>query len=78
MSVGYTQVDPTTSKRYMYVAKVAVGEYAKGDSSMLVPPQKGGNSNDPYDSVVNNIPNPTIFVMFYDNQYYPEYLITFT
>ncbi|XP_028392678.1 protein mono-ADP-ribosyltransferase PARP15-like [Dendronephthya gigantea] len=42
---------------------------------MVVPPRKGGN--DSYDSVVNNVANPTIFVLFYDNQYYPEYLITF-
>ena len=62
----------------MYVARVAVGQYTKGTSSMLVPPQKGGSSNDSYDSVVNDVNNPTIFVMFYDNQYYPEYLITFS
>ncbi|XP_028392654.1 protein mono-ADP-ribosyltransferase PARP14-like [Dendronephthya gigantea] len=43
MSVGYTQPDSTTSKRYMYVANVAVGEYAAGKSSMLVPPQKSNS-----------------------------------
>ena len=78
MSAGYAKADPTTSKRYMYVARVAVGEYTKGNSSMLVPPTKGGGSSDSYDSVVNNMSDPTIFVMFYDNQYYPEYLITFS
>ena len=78
MSAGYARADPTTNKRYMYYARVAVGEYAVGNSSMLVPPQKGGRSGDSYDSTVNNVGNPTIFVLFYDNQYYPEYLITFS
>ena len=78
MSVGYARPDPTTSKRYMYVARVAVGEYTKGNSSMQVPPGKGGGSSDSYDSVADDINNPTFFVLFYDNQYYPEYLITFS
>ena len=76
MSAGYASAMPD-GKRYMYYTRVAVGQYAVGNSSMLVPPAKGGNSNDSYDSVVNNVTNPTIFVLFYDNQYYPEYLITF-
>ena len=45
---------------------------------MTVPPPK--NSSRPeirYDSVVNDISNPSIFVVFYDSQCYPEYLITF-
>ncbi|XP_028392772.1 protein mono-ADP-ribosyltransferase PARP14-like [Dendronephthya gigantea] len=76
MSVGYAQTLASTGQRYMYYTRVAVGQYAMGNQSMVVPPRKGGN--DSYDSVVNNVANPTIFVLFYDNQYYPEYLITFT
>ncbi len=76
MSASYAKENAAMSKRYMYVARVAVGQYTLGDPSMLVPP--GGSSNDSYDSVVNNVTNPTIFVMFYDNQFYPEYLITFS
>ena len=77
MSVGYAPVFQTTGTRYMYYTRVAVGQYSLGNQSMLVPPQKGGSSSDSYDSVVNDVRNPTIFVLFYDNQYYPEYLITF-
>ena len=64
--------------RYMYLARVLVGQYCVGNSAMIVPPPK-----DPYrpeilyDSVVNNTGNPSIFVVFYDSQCYPEYLITF-
>jgi len=64
--------------RYMYLTRVLVGEYAVGRKGLLTPPAK--NPNDPtdtYDSVVDQIPNPRIFVVFYDWQCYPEYLITF-
>ena len=47
-------------------------------SSMKDPPGKSPtNPNVLYDSVVDNVGNPSIFVGFYDAQAYPEYLITF-
>ena len=64
--------------RYMYLTRVLVGEYTVGRQGLLTPPAK--NPNDPtdtFDSVVDQIPNPGIFVVFYDWQCYPEYLITF-
>ncbi len=64
--------------RYMYLTRVLVGEYTVGRRGLLTPPAK--NQNDPtdtYDSVVDQNPNPAIFVVFYDWQCYPEYLITF-
>ena len=64
--------------RYMYLTRVLVGEYTVGRQGLLTPPAK--NPNDPtdiYDSVVDQTPNPAIFVVFYDWQCYPEYLITF-
>ena len=73
-SVNYAKTDGS-GIRYMYVARVAVGEFTVGSTEMKVPPKKSGNIS--YDSVVNQVSNPSIFVMFYDNQYYPEYLITF-
>ena len=63
---------------YMYLSRVLVGEYCKGTPRMIVPPPK--NPSQPeilFDSVVDNTKNPTIFVVFFDNQCYPEYLITF-
>ena len=64
--------------RYMYLTRVLVGEYTVGRRGLLTPPAK--NASDPtdiYDSVVDQMPNPGIFVVFYDWQCYPEYLITF-
>ena len=74
MSVGYARAN-ASGMRYMYYARVAVGEYTLGGSSMIVPPAKSVNES--YDSTVNIVNAPTIFVLFHDSQYYPEYLITF-
>lgn len=74
-SLGYARGGGT---RHMYLARVLVGQYCRGNSSMIVPPAK--NPARPeilYESVVDNPANPAAFVVFYDNQCYPEYLITF-
>ena len=64
--------------RYMYLTRVLVGEYTVGRQGLLTPPPKNpSDPTDTYDSVVDQIPNPQIFVVFNDWQCYPEYLITF-
>ena len=64
--------------RYMYLARVLVGQYCVGNSAMKNPPPKDTKRPEIlYDSVVNDTSNPSIFVVFHDIQYYPEYLITF-
>lgn len=63
----------------MYLSRVLVGEYCKGDPRMIVPPPKHPSQPEIlFDSAVDKTKNPTIFVVFFDNQCYPEYLITFT
>ena len=63
--------------RHMYLARVLVGQYCVGNSTMIVPPAKHPSRPEIlYESVVDNQGNPSIFVVFYDNQCYPEYLIT--
>ncbi|XP_022795893.1 poly [ADP-ribose] polymerase 14-like [Stylophora pistillata] len=66
-----------TGNRHIYLARVLAGEYTTGRQGMITPPPKGSDATDAYDSVVDNPTNPTIFVVFYDNQCYPDYLITF-
>lgn len=64
--------------RFMYLSRVLVGKYCAGNSSMIVPPPKDRYRPEIlYESVVDNPANPSIFVVFYDTQCYPEYLITF-
>ncbi|XP_026865825.2 poly(ADP-ribose) polymerase family member 14-related sequence 1 [Electrophorus electricus] len=65
-------------QRHMYLCRVLTGDYTVGNHSMIVPPPKTANSTDLYDTVVDNTSAPTIFVVFRDDNAYPEYLITFT
>lgn len=76
--------NPTYSKpaadgtRMMFVARVLTGIYTLGHRDMKVPPHRsGGQSRDTFDSVVDVFVNPSMYVVFHDNQAYPEYLITF-
>ena len=65
------------SHQVLYLARVLVGRYCQGSSKIKKPPAI--NSEQPeilFDSMVNNINDPSIFVVYYDNQSYPEYLIT--
>ncbi|XP_040418258.1 protein mono-ADP-ribosyltransferase PARP14-like isoform X1 [Cygnus olor] len=73
----YSRPD-TNGRKYMYQARVLTGEYCVGSGGLIIPPPK--SSADPtnlYDSVVDNINSPKMFVIFNDIQAYPEYLITF-
>jgi poly [ADP-ribose] polymerase 7/11/12/13 len=84
----YFAVDSSYSDSYaengtnksMFVAKILPGEYVCGKSSYRRPPRKDESdlSSDLYDSCVDNVWNPTIFVIFDNNQIYPEFLIRYT
>uniref|UniRef100_A0A8C6PSS5 Poly [ADP-ribose] polymerase n=1 Tax=Nothobranchius furzeri TaxID=105023 RepID=A0A8C6PSS5_NOTFU len=63
----------------VFVARVLTGMYTVGHSAMRVPPPRSSQQpHDCYDSVVDRIDNPSTFVVFHDNQAYPDYLITFS
>lgn len=73
----YSRPDGQKHKR-MYLCKVLTGEFTRGQGGMRVPPAKQGQqSHILYDSVVDNVGNPTMFIIFNDTQGYPDYLITF-
>lgn len=63
--------------RLMFMVTVLVGHYTKGDKSYRRPPNKPGSDHELYDSCVNDMTNPSIFIVFDKNQYYPEYLIQY-
>ncbi|XP_047730766.1 protein mono-ADP-ribosyltransferase PARP14 isoform X2 [Prionailurus viverrinus] len=66
-------------KKHMYYVRVLTGTYTRGNQSLIVPPPKSPNNpTDLYDTVTDCVHNPGLFVVFYDYQAYPEYLITFT
>eukprot|EP00794_Sanderia_malayensis_P007452 gene7452-8274_t len=72
-----TSTSSTTSHRYVYAARVLVGEYTTGSSEMKTPPKKHTGSTEMFDSTTDSSMSPTIFVIYHDNQTYPEYLICF-
>lgn len=78
--------------RHMFVASVLVGtEYVKGEVGMKRPPVKNTTQNNErgdlfvndstsevlYDCCVDDVNEPTIFVIFDFNQIYPSYLIKY-
>ncbi|XP_061860494.1 protein mono-ADP-ribosyltransferase PARP14 isoform X2 [Colius striatus] len=66
-------------KKYMYLARVLVGEYGQGTKGDITPAAKNpADSTDLFDSSTDDVNQPNMFVIFNDIQAYPEYLITFT
>lgn len=61
----------------MFVALVLVGDYTQGNSSYVRPPLKGDNKTF-YDSCVDSVRNPSIYIIFEKQQIYPEYLINYS
>ena len=59
----------------MFYVRVTVGEYCKGVKDALTPDVREGLNL--YDTTVNNVADPSIFVTYHDAQAYPEYLIKF-
>ncbi|XP_076841987.1 protein mono-ADP-ribosyltransferase PARP12-like [Brachyhypopomus gauderio] len=73
----YTKPTVGSGHKVMFVALVLVGEFTKGTSSYLRPPQKSRKLQF-YDSCVDNETNPAIFVIFEKYQIYPEYIIKYS
>lgn len=67
-----------TQVKSMFIARVLVGSSIGGASHYVRPPSKDGGNTNFYDSCVNNVTNPSIFVVFEKHQIYPEYLLQYT
>ncbi|XP_062989431.1 protein mono-ADP-ribosyltransferase PARP12-like [Elgaria multicarinata webbii] len=74
-SDNYSRSD--SDLKIMFLAKVLVGEFTNGVSSYLRPPAKDSQNTVFYNSCVNSLHNPSIFVIFEKHQIYPEYLIKY-
>lgn len=78
LSVQDTYSPPNADgHKFVFVTKVLTGDFIKGCHSMKTAPLKE-SSDIPlrYDSVADDISDPSLFVIFNDTQAYPEYLIT--
>ena len=76
-SDSYT--DLGSNERIMFVVRVLVGDYTLGNSKYVRPPCKDTKNpcSDLYDSCVDNMATPSIFVVFENGQVYPEYVIKY-
>ena len=65
--------------QHIFACRVVVGEYCLGKCDARTPDERSGqrSGHTLYDSTVNNLRNPSIFVTYHDAQAYPEFLIKF-
>ncbi|XP_062374199.1 protein mono-ADP-ribosyltransferase PARP12-like isoform X2 [Sardina pilchardus] len=61
----------------MFACRVLLGQYTKGQHNYVRTPAKEDNSSLLCDSCVDDVFNPSIFVVFEKHQVYPEYLIQY-
>ena len=62
-------------EQHMFACRVLVGEYCQGRQDQPTPDVRKGT--DLYDSTVDDVKKPEIFVTYHDAQAYPEYLVKF-
>ncbi|XP_068046628.1 protein mono-ADP-ribosyltransferase PARP12-like isoform X3 [Anomalospiza imberbis] len=67
----------TLQGHFMFVARVLVGDYVKGNAAYVRPPVKCADKLWLYDSCVDDELNPSVFVVFEKHQIYPEYIIEY-
>ena len=61
--------------QHMFLCRVIVGAYCKGVKNALTPAVRHGSLL--FDTTVDNMANPSIYVTYNDAQAYPEYLVRF-
>merc|ERR1719473_848060 len=61
--------------QHMFLCRVIVGEYCVGRSGALAPDVRKGAML--YDTTVDNMSNPSMYITYHDAQCYPDYLIKF-
>ncbi|XP_073253275.1 protein mono-ADP-ribosyltransferase PARP12-like [Porites lutea] len=78
-SHGYTANQfISSSHKHMFLARVLVGSYTSGNSSLTRPPPKDPtNPHVLFDSCCDYKTSPSLFVVFENGQSYPEFLITY-
>ena len=74
MSHDYSPPDASGQQR-IFMTRVVVGEFCRGRQDALTPDVRRGDEL--YDSTVDDVADPSIFVAYHDAQAYPDYLITF-
>jgi hypothetical protein len=68
---------PNTNSFSMILSSVLVGIYEIGNAKMKDPPLRNDGSGKQYDSTVDCLMNPSIFVIYRDYRAYPTYIINY-
>lgn len=77
-SVARTYCTPDAQGHlFMILAEVIIGYVTLGNKNLNKPPQNN-LTNEAYDTTVDSMTAPTIFVKYFKEEYYPEYIIEFT
>ena len=65
-------------ERCMFLCYVLTGVYIASSAGTLTTPQRSSSNRAlKYDSTVDDVTNPTMFITFQDNQAYPAYLVKY-
>lgn len=73
---AYSNPDENGTQR-IFLCRVAVGDWCKGKKGQLTPDPKPNSALELFDSTVDNVSNPSIFVVYHDAQAYPAYMVSF-
>lgn len=76
---AHKYVTPEINLYKMFLVKVLVGHSCKGKMTYVRPPLVDPNNEggDLYNSCVDDVENPNVFVIFANDQMYPAYIITY-
>lgn len=73
----YSRPNSQGHKHIIY-SRVLTGDSCQGRGGLKSAPYKPGSRTEAYDSVVDNVDAPEVYVVFDDVAAYPEYVIKFT
>jgi len=60
------------------MARVITGDYCQGHRGLRQAPYKPGPEHSHYDSVVDDVNNPTMYGVFNDASVWPEYIVEYS
>ena len=61
-----------------FLVRAVIGDWCKAKRDDITPGVRNVAKNILYDSTVDNLQNPSIFVLYHDAQTYPEYIVRFS
>ena len=76
-SDDYAYKMPGTTRRQFFICEVVVGKWELGHDGMKMTSYLPGSTEKRYHSFVDNVHNPSIFVVQQGANSYPSYLVTY-